>query len=75
MKILFVIVLVFAIAVAAEAKVKCGPIISANKDCPSCDKPPFLADEMCTCKAPLVQYRRKYACGPACDAIGHCCSN
>lgn len=39
--------------------------------CPSCADPPFGQD--CTCPNTETRLLRKFACGPACDAIGYCC--
>lgn len=44
--------------------------------CKSCGTPPFTSpDSDCVCPSSEVRMLRKYACGPACDAIGYCCAD
>jgi len=74
MKFLYVLFAIFLIGTSiifSEAK-KCHTV-PAHDNCPSCSSPPFAAVNTCTCGARGAPVLRKYACGPACDAIGYCC--
>ena len=69
MKVLLLLVATFWISVSFVS----GEAKPFTKLCPSCSSPPFGSpDSNCYCVfgSPI---KRKYACGPACDAIGLCC--
>ena len=69
MKILLLIVAAFCIF-AHFASADKRPVI---KLCPSCSSLSFAppdSDCHCVSGTPIL---RRYACGPACDAIGLCC--
>lgn len=47
---------------------------AANANCPNCKTLKYGATT-CECGPKAAKVTRKYACGPACDAIGSCCDH
>lgn len=60
--------LIFILVVLAQ-KINCQISV-----CVTCGSPPYSnPDNNCTCPTGSNKFLRKYACEPACDAIGNCC--
>jgi hypothetical protein len=69
MKVLIVLVLV-SFAIYSDALARPNYI-----NCPTCGSginP--TSNSNCVCESSFQKVLRRYACGPACDAIGYCCN-
>lgn len=74
MKFACVVFIVFAVLFAVEAQkaIKTTKMPS-SEECEFCSNG-VSENNDCVCSLSLKQ-RRKYACGPACDALGSCCAS
>jgi hypothetical protein len=73
--ILFIVLFAIVLIMEAQGKAKrCFEVNPVTGSCPLCENQPYSTNENCTCATGFDKSLRKYACGPACDAIGYCCS-
>ena len=70
MKFACVVFVIFAVLFAVEAQ---EAIKMVPRECEFCSNG-ISKNNACVCSFSLKQ-RRKYACGPACDALGSCCAS